>query len=94
MDKKEEENIIIDENLKEGADITDVDLNDDDVNAILKEADIDVSQYKTLDFLNAKDDIAMKELLSGIDVILKKTTNPDHLIQKSIFHNINIPFLK
>ena len=85
--KKSEENIIIDDILKEGADIGDVDLSGVDVDAILKEADIDeniLSQDKTLDFLNTKDDVTMKELLSDIDVDINKSTNPDHLIQNII----------
>jgi len=85
--KKNEENIIIDDILKEGADIGDVDLSGVDVDAILKEADIDeniLSQDKSLDFLNTKDDVTMKELLSGIDVDINKTSNPDHLIQNII----------
>ena len=85
--KKTEDNIIIDDLLKEGADIGDVDLSGVDVDAILKEADIDeniLSQDKSLDFLNTKDDVTMKELLSGIDVDINKTSNPDHLIQNII----------
>ena len=57
--KKTEDNIIIEELLKEGTNIGDVDLSGVDVDAILKEADIDeniVSQDKSLDFLNTKDD--------------------------------------
>jgi hypothetical protein len=87
MSKKTEENIIIDDILKEGADIGDVDLSGVDVDAILKEADIDeniLSQDKTLDFLNTKDDVTMKELLSGIDVDINKSSNQDHLIQNII----------
>ena len=87
MTKKAEENIIIDDILKEGADIGDVDLSGVDVDAILKEADIDeniLTQDKSLDFLNTKDDVTMKELLSGIDVDINKSSNPDHLIQNII----------
>ena len=87
MTKKTEENIIIDDILKEGADIGDVDLSGVDVDAILKEADIDeniLTQDKSLDFLNTKDDVTMKELLSGIDVDINKSSNPDHLIQNII----------
>jgi hypothetical protein len=87
MDKKNEENIIIDDILKEGGDIGDVDLNEVDVDAILKEADIDENilyQDKSLDFLNTKEDVTMKELLSGIDVDIHKTTSPDHLIRNII----------
>ena len=82
--KKSDENIIIDDLLKEGADIGDVDLSGVDVDAILKEADIDENDLlkdKSLDFLNTKDDVTMKELLSGIDVDINKSSNPDHLIQ-------------
>ena len=85
--KKNEENIIIDDILKEGADIGDVDLSGVDVDAILKEADIDeniLSQDKSLDILNTKDDVTMKILLSGIDVDINKSSNPDHLFQNII----------
>ena len=82
--KKSEENIIIDDILKEGADIGDVDLSGVDVDAILKEADIDeniLSQDKTLDL---KDDVTVNDLLIGIDVDINKSTNPDHLFQNII----------
>ena len=85
--KKIEENMIIDDILKEGADIGDVDLSGVDVDAILKEADIDeniLSQDKSLDLLNTKDDVTMKELLSGIDVDINKSSNPEHEIQNII----------
>ena len=85
--KKNEDNIIIDDLLKDNADMGDVDLSGVDVDAILKEADIDESDIfkdKSLEFLNTKDDVTMKELLSGIDVDINKSSNPEHLIQNII----------
>ena len=85
--KKNEENLIIDDLLKDNADMGDVDLSGVDVDAILKEADIDendIFKDKSLEFLNTKDDVTMKELLSGIDVDINKSSNPEHLIQNII----------
>ena len=85
--KKNEENLIIDDLLKDNADMGDVDLSGVDVDAILKEADIDESDLfkdKSLEFLNTKDDVTVNELLSGIDVDINKSSNPEHLIQNII----------
>ena len=88
MDKKKlEENDIIENLLKETPDIGDVDLTGVDVDALLKETDIDeniLSHDKSLDFLNTKDDVTMKELLSDINVDISKASNNDHLIQNFI----------
>ena len=88
MDKKKlEENDIIENLLKETPDIGDVDLTGVDVDALLKETDIDeniLSHDKSLDFLNTKDDVTMKELLSDINVDISKASNSDHLIQNFI----------
>ena len=84
--KKSEENNIIDDILKEGEDIGDADLAGLDVEAILKETDIDINMLSH--DLNTKDDVTTKELLSGINIDINKTSTNDHLIQ-NIMKEIN-----
>ena len=84
--KKSEENHLIEDILKEGEDLGDVDLAGLDVEAILKETDIDVNILSHE--LDTKDDVTTKELLSGINIDINKATNNDHLIQ-NIMKEIN-----
>ena len=84
--KKSEENNLIESILKEGEDIGDVDLAGLDVEAILKETDLDVNVYTQEE--GQKDDITTKELLSGINIDINKTTTNEHLIQ-NIMKEIN-----
>ena len=87
--KKSEENNIIEDILKEGADLgedVDVDVAGLDVEAILKETDIDVNMY-TSD-LNTKNDVTTKELLNGINIDINKASTNDNLIQ-NIMKEIN-----
>ena len=87
--QKSEENNIIEDILKEGADLgedVDVDVAGLDVEAILKETDIDVNMY-TSD-LNTKNDVTTKELLNGINIDINKASTNDNLIQ-NIMKEIN-----
>ena len=78
--KKVEENNLIEDILKEGADLgEDVDVAGLDVEAILKETDIDIN-IGHVD-LNTKDDVTTKELLSGINIDINKASTNDNLIQ-------------
>ena len=85
--KKVEENNLIEDILKEGADLgEDVDVAGLDVEAILKETDIDIN-IGHVD-LNTKDDVTTKELLSGINIDINKASTNDNLIQ-NIMKEIN-----
>ena len=85
--KKLEENNLIEDILKEGADLgEDVDVAGLDVEAILKETDIDIN-IGHVD-LNTKDDVTTKELLSGINIDINKASTNDNLIQ-NIMKEIN-----
>ena len=85
-EKKSEEKNLIDDILKEGEDLGDVDLAGLDVEAILKETDLDVNILNSE--LDTKDDVTTKELLSGINIDINKASNNEHLIQ-NIMKEIN-----
>ena len=84
--KKSEENNLIDDILKEGEDIGDIDLAGLDVEAILKETDIDMNIVNQ-DIIT-KDDVTTSDLLNGINIDINKASNNDHLIQ-NIMKEIN-----
>ena len=84
--KKSEENNLIDDILKEGEDISDIDLAGLDVEAILKETDIDMNIVNP-DIIT-KDDVTTSDLLNGINIDINKASNNDHLIQ-NIMKEIN-----
>ena len=87
--KKAEENNLIEDILKEGADLgedVDVDVAGLDVEAILKETDIDMNIVNP-DIIT-KDDVTTSDLLNGINIDINKASNNDHLIQ-NIMKEIN-----